>query len=168
MSFESRHYQDQEQRRRIAASRATQKEPTTEQLRAYLDRESMSVEQEAAKEREEKACHDWVAVHPEYKVNPQSAAMMREYLEARDLKPSAHTLDAAFAYLSKRGFIETNEVQVEGDVQKRAKEAELQRRASQVKPIPTSEEAYSMSLEELKKLADQQLQDGGQLPLSGE
>lgn len=155
MSFKTPAYvaqQDDIQRRRnIAGERAATPEPTTEQIRAFLERESLTVQQEATKQRNEEIGTAWVASHPEYKRSPHSSLMMDEFLNSRGLPVTDENLTAAFSYLSQKGLIETNAALVQEQVRTRVQQDEIQRRAAAAK-LPTVEELYEMPLEDLQAL----------------
>ena len=140
---------------RIAANR-TATEPTTEQIKAYLEQESRTVQQQAEEERKEAIASEWAATRPEFKPSAHSGAMLEEFLDARGLPFTQANLNAAFDHLSQRRLIETNHGSTDAAVQKKIRDAEIQRRAQRAdnsRVNHTPEELDAMSVEELRARA---------------
>jgi hypothetical protein len=148
------HYDDIERRRQIAAEREAEERnaPTDEQIAAYMERRTKSVEQEAREKRIEEISSGWVSATPEYKRNAHSGQMMEEWLSARGLPITHENLTAAFNYLSERKLIETNESTVQKQVLTKVQQDEIRRRAEAAR-VPTVQELYEMPLEDLQSLA---------------
>lgn len=143
-------FQRQEDIRRASQNRNAP-EPTPEQIRAYLEQESRTVEQQATDERNEITASEWVNTRPDYKRTAHSGAQMEEYLRARNLPYTHENLNQAFDYLAQRGLIQVNDLSAE--VRRKMQDAEVQRQADsnyRNRPNPTQEEIDRMSLEELR------------------
>ena len=150
-----------ERQAQIAADRASGKEPSTAEIREYLERQAMTVAQEEQKERALKTEYEWVGYHPEYVASPANARLLREYLIARGLPTTLTTLSEAYTYLCDQGFLKPNP-QIETQVLKRAQQKEIEARAAQYDHrIILESDAYEMPLEELRKLAEEQIRTNG-------
>ena len=126
-------FQRQEDIRRASQNRNAP-EPTPEQIRAYLEQESRTVEQQATDERNEITASEWVNTRPDYKRTAHSGAQMEEYLRARNLPYTHENLNQAFDYLAQRGLIQVNDLSAE--VRRKMQDAEVQRQAGLKLPQP--------------------------------
>jgi hypothetical protein len=148
------YHEDIQRRQRIATERELAAEPTNEQIKAYLERESMTVEQEARRERDNETSKAWVVSNPEYVANPRNGQLMLEYLESRGLPTTPDTLSAAFAHLKAKGLVEVHSLDAE--IHKQAHQDEVSRRAKELRnqaALHSTDELYEMPIENLRDLA---------------
>src|SRR5437879_3401852 len=145
---------------RIAAERSQTAEPTADQIKAYLEQESISAGQQLEEERTNQACLDWMEATPEFKPTPRNGAQMQEYLVARNLPASSDNLQQAFEYLRDRNFITHNTAEVKQAVKKEIAQDYAARRAHSImaekalSTVASREEMYNMSMEDLKFAAE--------------
>jgi hypothetical protein len=161
MSYADEIRKEQERRAHMAQQDRQREKtaPTTEQIREYLEAESKTVEQRVQEERNAEIGTAWIAANPQYQPSPHAASTMQEWLDARELPITHENLDAAFNHLKSKGLISHNENVVNRQVQQRAQESELMRRARAIEEQNAAsrkhsmQEMYEMPMEDLARLA---------------
>lgn len=118
---------------------------SAEQIRELWMKSSAAEEKRNAEARVNEACQTFLAEETRYIANPRNAARVNAYLEARygDSPATADRLHEAFTALNERGLLQV-----------RPQPAQPRKRISE-------QDMENMPLEQLRELAEQELQRPG-------
>ena len=120
-------------------------EPTTEQLRNYIENETRTSNEVVNKQ---KIANEFVTLHPEFVDCEANGRLMRHEMEVRGhfSNPTLNDFEEAYVSLSGAGLLKLDQKKINAQ-----RAQELDKRAGEIKASQFDEEAaYTMPLEELE------------------